>query len=255
MPPHPRVAAGGPRYRRAGDLAAQRATAGGACRTASHTAGAGWSNQISSPNRHRHHRCSTTPSTSRSTQRSSNSPSGSATRRSTTRGPAALLLGIAITSCFCSHLADRRGSIPDAETDAWAGLKAAEIGGYAVAPMALALLIDALLEQGELAAATRTLQQHAFEEALPDNFNLLLFSRGRLRIAAAQTESGVADVRELGRREQHSRAPPRSRSSAPTSASSGTSPRASRTTASLRSTSSPLGSRASRSTSTSSPAA
>ena len=156
---------------------------------------------------------------------------------------------------FCSHLAYRRGSIPDAETDAWAGLKAAEIGGYAVAPMALALLIDALLEQGELAAATRTLQQHAFEEALPDNFNLLLFSRGRLRIAAAQTESGVADVRELGRREQHSRAPPRSRSSAPTSASSGTSPRASRTTASRRSTSSPLGSRASRSTSTSSPAA
>ena len=118
------------------------------------------------------------------------------------------LLGIAITSCFRSHLAYRRGSIADAETDARAGLEAAEIGRYAVAPMALAFLIDALLEQGELTAAAQALEEHAVEDQIPANFmaNFLLFSRAKLRIAAAQTESGVADLRELGRREEHSRA-------------------------------------------------
>ena len=117
------------------------------------------------------------------------------------------LLGTAITSCFRSHLAYRRGSVPDAETDARAGLQAAQIGGYAVAPMALAFLIDALLEQGQLTAATLALEQ-GFKDEIPANFmaNFLLFSRGKLRIAAAQTRSGVADLRELGRREEHSRA-------------------------------------------------
>jgi len=117
-------------------------------------------------------------------------------------------LGIAITSCFRSHLAYRRGSIPDAETDARAGLEAAEIGGYAVAPMALAFLIDALLEQGDITAATRALEAHGFEDEIPANFmaNFLLFSRAKLRIAAAHTEAGVTDLRELERREEHSRA-------------------------------------------------
>jgi ATP/maltotriose-dependent transcriptional regulator MalT len=118
------------------------------------------------------------------------------------------LLGIAITSCFRSHLAYRRGSIPDAETDARAGLEAAEIGGYAVSPMALAFLIDALLEQGDLTAATRALEEHGFEDEIPANFmaNFLLFSRAKLRIAAAHTEAGITDLRELERREEHSRA-------------------------------------------------
>jgi len=118
------------------------------------------------------------------------------------------LLGIAITSSFRSHLAYRRGSIPDAESDARTGLEAAEIGGYAVAPMALAFLIDALLEQGELAAATQALEERPFEEEIPVGFmaNFLLLSRARLRIARGQTEWGVADLRELAQREEQSRA-------------------------------------------------
>jgi DNA-binding CsgD family transcriptional regulator/energy-coupling factor transporter ATP-binding protein EcfA2 len=118
------------------------------------------------------------------------------------------LLGIAITSSFRSNLAYRRGLIPDAESDARAGLEAALIGGYAVVPMALAFLIDALLEQGELVSATQALERHASTGEIPANFmaNFLLLSRGRLRVATGQTESGIADLRELARREEHSRA-------------------------------------------------
>jgi len=114
------------------------------------------------------------------------------------------LMGMGLTLSFRSHLAYRRGSVPDAESDARASLEIADASGYAFGPMALAFLLDALIERGELGEATEAVALRGFTGEIPCHFmaDYLLFSRGRLRLASGDTERGIEDLREVSKREE-----------------------------------------------------
>jgi DNA-binding CsgD family transcriptional regulator/Flp pilus assembly protein TadD len=98
----------------------------------------------------------------------------------------------------------REGAVQMAEADAAA---AAEVGAahglHPTDPMASGFLIDALRERGELGDAERALRDARAPEPIPDAaiFQMLLFARGRLRLARGQTREGLEDVLLAGRRE------------------------------------------------------
>ncbi|MBX5440772.1 MAG: AAA family ATPase, partial [Solirubrobacteraceae bacterium] len=121
-------------------------------------------------------------------------------------------LGFAIASCFRADAANRRGDPVAGRAHAQASVDASEAHGWALGlPMAVGVLVDALVEQGELDAAEATLQRVPMTagEALPDNvfFIPVLFSRGRLRIARGDVRAGLEDVLEAGRRQDAWQAP------------------------------------------------
>jgi hypothetical protein len=71
-------------------------------------------------------------------------------------------VGFAVASAFRALLARRRGAPIDAEGDARAAIAAAaEAGWGALALMALAFLIDALVDRGQPTAARKALARHA----------------------------------------------------------------------------------------------
>ena len=110
----------------------------------------------------------------------------------------------ATASTFRSNVAQRCGSLREAEADARAALEALDPAawGFPAPIYALAFLIEALVERGELDAATATLDGAAIGEKLPElaPFNRFLYSRGRLRISQGLTREGTADLLECGRR-------------------------------------------------------
>jgi DNA-binding NarL/FixJ family response regulator len=118
------------------------------------------------------------------------------------------LLDFAMASAFRAELAYRQGRLVQAESDARASLEAARLGQSPFAVNPLAHLIDVLVERGELDAALAALADSGSAE-IPDLLvtNFLLFSRARLRLARGETESGIADLRELAARERSSHSP------------------------------------------------
>src|SRR5690606_579580 len=114
-------------------------------------------------------------------------------------------LGFAIASCFRADAANRRGDPVAARAHAQASVDASEAHGWALGlPMAVGVLVDALVEQGELDAAQETLQRvPPAAGELPAHVVLIpvLFSRGRLRIAQGDVRGGLEDVLEAGRRQ------------------------------------------------------
>jgi DNA-binding CsgD family transcriptional regulator len=116
-------------------------------------------------------------------------------------------------TAFRSMLFYRLGALADAEADARAALEAAHLHAGAGqpagppvpslhAPMALAVLLETLLERGELAEAERLLTQTGLARA---DSHLLLFSfligaRARLRAAQRRTREASDDLLALGRR-------------------------------------------------------
>lgn len=114
-------------------------------------------------------------------------------------------LGFAIASCFRSQAHYRRGDVRRAEADARASVEVAAAEGWGLGiPAARAFLISALLERGDLAAASEALADAELLEEVPDvvMFDPLLESRGRVRIASGQVEEGVADLLACGERQQ-----------------------------------------------------
>jgi DNA-binding CsgD family transcriptional regulator len=112
-------------------------------------------------------------------------------------------LGFGLASCFRSNVCYRRGLVADAEADARHALAVASHDGLeASLPLAIAFLIDALIERGELNEAEETLDRSGLGAELPDliAFNPLLVSRATLRILQGRTEEGLADFLENGRR-------------------------------------------------------
>ena len=108
-----------------------------------------------------------------------------------------------------SALAYRRGDVREAQTQAAAAVDLQRRHGWALGPAnALAQLIDALIELGEIEQAERVLEQHEHGRHIPDDitFNDLLESRGALRLAQGRTGEALADFREYGRRERDWRA-------------------------------------------------
>jgi DNA-binding CsgD family transcriptional regulator/predicted ATPase len=99
----------------------------------------------------------------------------------------------------------RRGAVADAEDDARTALELLtehdiELGSA----FALALLIEALLEAGQVEAAERALAESDLGYEIPPGLatNDLLEARGLLRLAQGRTRAGLDDLVEFGRRDE-----------------------------------------------------
>jgi tetratricopeptide (TPR) repeat protein len=71
-------------------------------------------------------------------------------------------------------------------------------------PAALAVLVESLIEGGELEAAERALQAHWSDPSIPPgtSSNFLLEARGLLHVAQGRTREGLEDLLEFGRRDE-----------------------------------------------------
>jgi DNA-binding CsgD family transcriptional regulator len=99
----------------------------------------------------------------------------------------------------------RRGDIASAETDAHTALELLTAHDIHLGrAYALGLLIEALLEEGEIEAAEAALETAGLGAEIPPGmaFNDLLEARGLLRIAQGRTRQGLDDLFEFGRRDE-----------------------------------------------------
>lgn len=112
---------------------------------------------------------------------------------------------IAFMMEFRGWLHLRRGAVAEAEADARTALDMLMARGIPLgSAYALALLIEALLEDGQVDEAARALAESGpGEEVRPGMADYdLLEARGLLRIAQGRTAEGVADLAEFGRRDE-----------------------------------------------------
>ncbi|MFM9885445.1 MAG: ATP-binding protein [Burkholderiales bacterium] len=96
----------------------------------------------------------------------------------------------------------RQGLIPDAESDA---RTAAEFGlqaGFQIALLPLGVLVESLIERGELGAADQALVEAGKDGAIPERFldNWILHARGWLRLAQGRLDAARIDFQALGDR-------------------------------------------------------
>lgn len=113
------------------------------------------------------------------------------------------LPSIAGAHYFRGALALARGDVAQAEPDAWATAETLRQAGLAMTfPTNLALLIDVLVERGQVDAAEHELQASGVADEMPDifQFGLLHQSRAWLRLAQGRTAEGLEDIAELLRR-------------------------------------------------------
>jgi DNA-binding NarL/FixJ family response regulator len=125
------------------------------------------------------------------------------------RGSVAQFLNAA---AFRSMLFYRLGALVEAEADARAALEAAHLqlgAGPAEepapslhAPMALAVLLDTLIERGAIEEAERVLTESGLAEAASPLllFTFLIGARARLRAAQGRTAEAIAELLSLGAR-------------------------------------------------------
>lgn len=98
------------------------------------------------------------------------------------------------------YTAYRRGDLTRAQADARQSVDVARQRGFLGAlPLFSALLVDVLVQRGELEAAERELSACGFASDVPDGYWLasVLFSRGRLRLAQGRLPEAAGDFREL----------------------------------------------------------
>jgi ATP/maltotriose-dependent transcriptional regulator MalT len=101
------------------------------------------------------------------------------------------------------YAALRRGALPVSEVDAQIAVETARLGGFlSTFSFYLALLIDVLIEGGELSRAEQELASSGLTGELPDSYwyAQLYFSRGCLRVAQGRTREGAEELLELTRR-------------------------------------------------------
>jgi DNA-binding CsgD family transcriptional regulator len=99
----------------------------------------------------------------------------------------------------------RQGDVARAETDARTALELLTAHDIHLGrAYALGLLIEALIEEGEVEAAEAALGTSGLGDEIPPGmaFNDLLEARGLLRIAQGRTRQGVDDLLEFGRRDE-----------------------------------------------------
>jgi DNA-binding CsgD family transcriptional regulator len=99
----------------------------------------------------------------------------------------------------------RRGDVARAETDARTALELLTAHDIHLGrAYALGLLIEALIEEGEVGAAEAALATSGLGDEIPPGmaFNDLLEARGLLRIAQGRTRQGLDDLFEFGRRDE-----------------------------------------------------
>jgi DNA-binding CsgD family transcriptional regulator len=111
-------------------------------------------------------------------------------------------LMFSFASLFRSHIQWRIGSIPEAEADARAALELEGVReGPLGLPFAVASLVDALIERGELDEAERALVESGTAGPMPEMLHLtfVLDSRARLRLAQGRPREALDDLRECAR--------------------------------------------------------
>jgi DNA-binding CsgD family transcriptional regulator len=99
----------------------------------------------------------------------------------------------------------RRGAVAHAEADARTTLDLLTTYEIQLGTRhALGLLIEALIEQGEVEAAERALSSSGWGERIPPGMasNSLLEARALLRLAQGRTREGLDDLRVFGRRDE-----------------------------------------------------
>jgi DNA-binding CsgD family transcriptional regulator len=112
---------------------------------------------------------------------------------------------LAFATEFRGWVSLRRGALADAEEDARTALELLttmdiELGRE----FALALLIEVLIEEGEVGEAERALRTSGLGEDIPPGLatNDLLEARGLLRLAQGKAREGREDLIEFGRRDE-----------------------------------------------------
>lgn len=112
--------------------------------------------------------------------------------------------GFALAGFGRGWLRLRRGDLSGARADAESSLATGNLYRWpATRPLATAVAVEALVEQGEPAAAAVALRDAELEGEVPAGalFNLALHARGRLRLAVGRHAEGLADVLTAGERE------------------------------------------------------
>ena len=116
---------------------------------------------------------------------------------------------VAVAAHWQGRLAWRVGSLDDVEADSRLAFELSSAHGIsAIEPGNRALLIEALLERGDLAGAESLLAAAGLSGHIPDGltFNFLLEARAAVRIAQARYGEALADLEEFARRERGLRA-------------------------------------------------
>jgi DNA-binding CsgD family transcriptional regulator len=103
-----------------------------------------------------------------------------------------------------SRVALRQGAVAHAEADARTAFELIGVHGIRLGyHLALGMLVEALIEVGDVEGADEMLCTHAPEEIPPGlATNPLLEARGRLRLAQGRTAEGTDDLTEFGRRDE-----------------------------------------------------
>jgi len=110
-------------------------------------------------------------------------------------------LAFAVASVIEATTQFRRGRVLDAEASARASV-AAQPDAAIDAPLAVAVLVEALVEKGELDEAQALLEKSGYDGDLPDFplFTPLQNARGKLKLARQETRAGIEDLLECGAR-------------------------------------------------------
>jgi tetratricopeptide (TPR) repeat protein len=111
----------------------------------------------------------------------------------------------ALVMSYRAKLSLRRGAVEEAETDARAALDL--LTEHAVLlgiPLALAFLIEAIVERGEMDEAERFLASGVFGPEIPPGLtvNYLLEARGIHNLVCGRTKEGLTDLIEFDRRDE-----------------------------------------------------
>jgi DNA-binding CsgD family transcriptional regulator len=110
-------------------------------------------------------------------------------------------LAFAVASVIEATTQLRRGRVVEAEASARASL-AAQPDAAIDAPLAVAVLVEVLVEKGELDEAQAMLDKSGYAGDLPDFplFTPLQNARGRLKLARQETRAGLDDLLDCGER-------------------------------------------------------
>lgn len=113
---------------------------------------------------------------------------------------------LAYATLYRGQVALRRGALADVEADARMAVELLASHGirFASAP-ARGVLIEALIERGELEDAERTLHDIDLPSGIAPGLtdNILLKGRGLLHLARERTREGLQDLIEFGRHDEH----------------------------------------------------